>query len=269
MGPAMEWHAWMRRSVAGALLAAAPLAWAVDGVVLVTQARALAGGVTPGDAPGFPVEINLPGSYRLAGNLQVSSPDVSVIRVNANNVTIDLNGFTLFGPGPELGTAHGIVANDDLENPGGSAVTVTNGIVRDMGGSGIQLDSSCIVDHVSALNNGDDGIFLTTGAIIRFSEANDNRGDGFNIATGQVISSNATFNRGDGVRIGFGSSLVRDSVLERNAGFGLNAFTTEPNTQSGYKGNIITNNRIASGPQVGGAAVDLGHNLCGGDMACP
>lgn len=31
------------------------------------RARALAGGVTPGDPPGFPVIINRPGSYGLAG----------------------------------------------------------------------------------------------------------------------------------------------------------------------------------------------------------
>ena len=244
-------------------------AQAVDGVVLITQARALAGGVTPGDAPGFPVEINVPGSYRLASNLRVGTANVSAIRLNANNVEIDLNGFTLFGPGPTAGTASGIEANRDMFNPGGSAVIVKNGIVRDMGGSGIRLDSSCIVDHVLALGNGGDGIFLTSGAIIQSSEANDNRGHGFHIAIGQVISSNATFNRGDGVHIGTGSSLVRDSVLERNVGYGVNAPEIEVSSRSGYRGNIIADNQVASGPQVAGELVNLGHNLCGGDTGCP
>ena len=38
--------------------------WAVDGVILIDQNKALAGNVTPGDTPGFPVTISLPGSYR-------------------------------------------------------------------------------------------------------------------------------------------------------------------------------------------------------------
>ena len=45
-------------------------ATATDGVVLIDQARALAGNVTPGDAPGFPVTISEPGSYRLASDLE-------------------------------------------------------------------------------------------------------------------------------------------------------------------------------------------------------
>ena len=45
-------------------------ALAVDGVTLIDQNKALAGSVTPGDTPGFPVTISQPGSYRLSGNLE-------------------------------------------------------------------------------------------------------------------------------------------------------------------------------------------------------
>ena len=37
-------------------------AYAVDGVIEINQARALAGGVTPGDTAGFPVTISVSGS---------------------------------------------------------------------------------------------------------------------------------------------------------------------------------------------------------------
>ena len=51
--------------VAAALLARVAMpTWAVDGVILIDQTKALAGNVTPGDTPGFPVTISLPGSYR-------------------------------------------------------------------------------------------------------------------------------------------------------------------------------------------------------------
>src|SRR5438270_1570559 len=72
--------------------------YAVDGVVLIDQNRALAGNVTPGDAPGFPVTISVPGSYRLSGNLMVPDAHTSAISITADHVTIDLNGFSIIGP---------------------------------------------------------------------------------------------------------------------------------------------------------------------------
>src|SRR5947199_6672479 len=72
--------------------------FAVDGVVLIDQNRALAGGVTPGDAPGFPVTISLAGSYRLSGNLTVPNANTTAISITSDNVTIDLNGFSIIGP---------------------------------------------------------------------------------------------------------------------------------------------------------------------------
>ena len=66
------------------------------GVVLITQAKALAGDVTPGDAPGFPVSITRPGSYRLTSNLR--SPSSLAIEIAADNVSLNLNGFSIIGP---------------------------------------------------------------------------------------------------------------------------------------------------------------------------
>src|SRR5712692_4005736 len=79
--------------------------YAVDGVVLIDQNRALAGGVTPGDAPGFPVTISVPGSYRLSGNLTVPDANTTAIQVTADNVTLDLNGFSIIGPTVCVGTS--------------------------------------------------------------------------------------------------------------------------------------------------------------------
>lgn len=74
------------------LIACVNQAQAVDGVVLIDQNRALAGNVTAGDTPGFPVSINLPGSYRLSGNLTVPA-GINGIEIAADDVTLDLNGF--------------------------------------------------------------------------------------------------------------------------------------------------------------------------------
>src|SRR5271166_6095480 len=71
---------------------------AVDGVSLIDQAHALAGSVTPGDTPGFPVTISLPGTYKLASNLVVPNENTSAIVITSDSVTIDLNGFSILGP---------------------------------------------------------------------------------------------------------------------------------------------------------------------------
>src|SRR5687768_8687838 len=54
-----------------AALVHASVASAIDGEVLIDQTKAQAGGVTPGDDPGFPVTISKSGVYKLSGNLVV------------------------------------------------------------------------------------------------------------------------------------------------------------------------------------------------------
>jgi hypothetical protein len=64
---------------------------AVDGVVLINQATVMAAG-------GFPYNITQSESYKLSGNLVVSA-NVNNIVISADNVQLDLNGFTVSGPG--------------------------------------------------------------------------------------------------------------------------------------------------------------------------
>src|SRR5580704_7633428 len=94
----MSYFPW-RRALCAFVLAAFPCSiYAVDGVILIDQNHALAGNITPGDAPGFPVTISQSGSYRLAGNLIVPDVNTSAIVVTAENVSLDLNGFSIIGP---------------------------------------------------------------------------------------------------------------------------------------------------------------------------
>jgi hypothetical protein len=62
-------------------------AGAVDGTVDINQAKVLATG-------GFPFLIGTSGSYRLT----VVPANTNGIVVTTNNVTIDLNGFSIVGP---------------------------------------------------------------------------------------------------------------------------------------------------------------------------
>src|SRR6185503_19566917 len=57
---------------------------AAGGEVIITQESAMAGGVTPGDQPGFPVTITKAGRYRLASNL-APPRDADGIAIDADN----------------------------------------------------------------------------------------------------------------------------------------------------------------------------------------
>jgi hypothetical protein len=108
-------------------LAIGPLsARAVDGVALLDQAKALAGNVTAGDAPGFPITITQPGSYRLDGNLTVPFGTTGIV-VTVSNVAIDLNGFTISGTAPtQSASGYAIQYSGPLPARG---LTVRNGVI--------------------------------------------------------------------------------------------------------------------------------------------
>src|SRR5262245_22068895 len=123
---------------------------AVDGVIEINEASALAGGITSSDTPGYPVTIDAAGSYRLTGNLTVSDPSAGGIVATVEDVTLDLNGFTLLGPGS--GTGDGVSATDRL--------TVLNGTIRQFGGMGISANAQCRVEGVRLAGNGSGGALL-------------------------------------------------------------------------------------------------------------
>jgi hypothetical protein len=120
------------------------------GVISIDQAKAEAGSVTAGDAPGFPVTISQPGSYRLMSNLSVSDPVLSGVQITSPNVTLDLNGFVIQGPinctgqgssltctsdGMGSNRGHGILV--DMPNATGTTVTAHDGAVTGFAGHGV------------------------------------------------------------------------------------------------------------------------------------
>jgi len=192
------------------LLAAIPGGlYAVDGVVLINQNTAVAGGVTPGDAPGFPVTISQSGSYRLSGNLVVPDANTTAIEITAGWVTIDLNGFSIIGPTvctttatpgcSPTGTGEGIVAR-----PGARSVRVFNGTVHGMGSNGIDLD---IPDNFQAPN-------FTIGSVENVTA--DNNG-GFGISANAGVFTSVAFQNGSGIE----SAIVRDSLAYSNLAAGI------------------------------------------------
>jgi hypothetical protein len=248
------------------LLATGDVLEATQGPVLISQGKALGGNVTPGDAPGFPVTVSLPGSYRLTSNLTVPNADTTAIHITTDNVSLDLDGFSILGPvvcpGPSVecsasGSGVGIEASSSAR------VTVTNGVVQGMGSHGIFCANECRVERVHATNNAGVGVGATGAgaAAIVVCTANNNGLDGISVGNGLVNASSASFNGRDGISLGNGSAV--ENTATGNAAFGLNLLLFA----SYVHNTLINNNGGNENPQVQGG-IQLGANRCG-LVLCP
>jgi len=259
-----------------ALLLLPAAAWAVDGTRLIDQARALAGGLTPGDAPGFPVTISQSGSYRLSGNLTVPDAGTTAIEITADNVTLDLNGFAIVGPTvcsgfpnvcAPVGAGIGIWSERNY-------IAVRNGAVRGMGGDGMRLNrpagagatSGHLVDSVQVASNGGDGIMIGNG-LVRASISRRNGARGIALESGSALDNDAQLNGDVGVRV-FGMATVRGNNVVSNHGCGIsvNSGLVSDNMVGqnqnglclgsvGYRGNTLIVNGALGG-------LNMGQNMC-------
>jgi parallel beta-helix repeat protein len=252
------------------MLGLAASAGAVDGTIEINQAKVMAAG-------GFPYSITTSGSYRLTGNLTVSAAKDG-IDVLANYLTIDLNGFSILGPGNSVTTVTGINAS------GSKGVTVENGTANDFGlgvnlgffgivrnlhadqnGNGIQVGDNAVVEGCTANNStagagvigsiGGFGIECATVCTISGNTANGNANDGIVCAgNGCLISGNsASANTNNGIGCQGSACLISGNTIFNN-GRGLIAL----DLTTGYGGNLLDNRNGSN--VVGGTS--LGNNVC-------
>jgi hypothetical protein len=189
-----------RGTLAVALLALWPAAaLATDGVIEINEAAVLAGGITPGDAPGYPAEIRSPGSYRLTGNLTQTAANVNVVEIRASSVTLDLNGFAIVGAGGAEGSGNGVVITGTGAQPT-RQVTVRNGSIRGVAGSGIASDvlaSYVVIRDVRIDQAGQSGINLGgTGAQISDVQVSGSYGHGIFAQYEAQITHSTVLNAG-------------------------------------------------------------------------
>ena len=153
---------------------------AVDGVVLIDQNRALAGGITPGDAPGFPITISVSGTYRLSGNLSVP-PLTSAIVMTVSNITLDLNGFSITtptNPGGATDSMGQVVFGIGYHGPGiGSGFTIRNGVIEGFGGPISFVSPNSVLDslflHWGAPGTDNNSFLLGAFSLVRNVSARD------------------------------------------------------------------------------------------------
>lgn len=265
---------------AAVMLVAGVPARAVDGLILIDQNKALAGNVTPGDTPGFPISITRSGSYRLTSDLVVADADTTAIDVTsaAGEVTIDLNGFAIRGPVVCSGSSPSnpptscfpVRSDPNTFGPGTgvraapeTSLTVRNGVIRGMGRHGIFIFNAPLsrIEGVVVIGNGGTGIAGGLASIID-NIVEGNLGDGITFNQGMVRGNNVRRNGGHGiVSTGIGG-LIQGNNVYRNAGAGLRSLSNSP-----YSFNNLDNNfgGFVDPPSSG---FNAGHNGCNGG-SCP
>lgn len=252
---------------------------AVDGVIEISQVRAEAGGVTPGDTPGFPATLSQPGSYRLTGNLVVPDRDTTAIQVISDDVSIDLNGFAILGPNVANGFGEGVAASSRAN------IHVRNGTIRGMGARGLHLGNWAVVEDIRSQHNSDGaevgihsrvsrssaianraaGINVFSKSLVEDCIANQNGEDGIVAGEASRIQGNTATDNGRYGILANGAVLVLDNTIMDNDDFGIFL----GNANAGYAGNTITDNTGSpGGPQVQGGT-QIGTNICGTDTTCP
>jgi len=154
----------------------------------------------PGDATSTHV-ISQSGSYYLTARI-VGEIDKSGILILADDVTLDLNGFSLQGV---AGSIDGITVGT-LVLPVNN-LRVHNGVIRDWGRRGIDGDlaNNCLIEDVRAFRNGETGIRAGAGVsppmgpVVRNCVSQGNALNGFQIENGVIESCVAADNLARGI----------------------------------------------------------------------
>jgi len=248
-----------------ALLVPASVGMASDGVLEINQACAVNTGCFSGDAAGFPVTINsVTGaaghSFRLTGDLNVDQSTTAIQVLTANNVSIDLNGFSIVGPvtcsGSPVacsppGSGNGVQSIDSI------GVSGKNGSITGMGGWGVILGERSEITNLRANNNRQHGISVAARSTVSGNVANRNGAGGIFAGDGSTVLGNTVSDNGStGIHVGNGSTVL-GNTSERNDDSGIYSFsvivgsslggsTISDNTASGNGGSGIIDGACCS-----------------------
>ena len=263
----------MRRALARACvllflvlgLGAAP-ALGADGRAEINMAAVAAAG-------GFPYAISQPGSYVLNGDLRVPDENTTAIEITADDVTLDLNGFSISGVVECTSTATDTTCSSFGSGFGieilSANVAVRNGTVRGTGRHGIGGETLGLrIERVRAVSNSGCGLRLGQDALISDSEASRNGACGLgtsfenndtpaNLFTGSTAADNgatgirsasftvfvgntAANNHLRGIKVS-SASVVRDNTSSSSVDVGVRA----------EFGSVISGNALRQNGQAG------------------
>lgn len=158
--------------------------------------------------------ITKPGSYYLAADVVGANGDNGIL-IEASNVTLDLNGFSVVG-GP--GSVFAISSNSPQTN-----IVITNGSVRGWGSAGVYLPTATgsRYTNLTVANCGSYGLYAGDNSRIEHCIVRNNLSAGI-LSSNRSVVANCTSiqNSGDGISLGNGSS-AQDCLSSDNTGTGI------------------------------------------------
>lgn len=180
--------------------------------------------------------ISTSGSYYLSENIGVTNANADGVRIDAVNVTLDLNGF-------EVTRASGTGGYGIYITSGSTNATVRNGTVQGFSyglcsynyyatcsfeklsiancySSGINIRYNAQVIDCQIYDNGGDGITGEYNVDVRGCVLKDNGGSGVEVDEGVITDCRAFGNGKDGIHASFGSKISK-CVSRSNAGIGI------------------------------------------------
>ncbi|HEU6449391.1 MAG TPA: right-handed parallel beta-helix repeat-containing protein [Verrucomicrobiae bacterium] len=213
----------------------------------------------------LPFIITNSGSFYLTTNLYLGTGE-NGISISANDVTIDLNGFTLTGS-PAAGSGSGIYVDYIHTN-----IVVRNGNLEDWGFRGLEaeytynsqfvqlrasgnqddgldtgIDSTVI--QCTAANNVWVGINASAASSVRNCTATDNGNNGISVNAGSVVFGCASTGNGGGISTGTGCTVSACSAKQNGGdGFSISQSTIVDCTAQGnsYRGIVASDGSTVS-----------------------
>jgi hypothetical protein len=257
--------------------------------VLCFAPLALAGDLTPPGPPAptkrtpirtIPYTIDQPGSYYLTKDLGPADPDTDGIMITADNVTLDLSGFSLVGAGRAVGTTGiGVHAPASARQN----IAVFNGTVRNWRGEGVGIDGSMhVVRDIRAHSNGGYGIATSAASLVSRNVCYDNDGYGISVGINSKVLDNVCYGNGQYGISAHEGSTVADNCCHSNGSSGIRAVMTGSTVVNnscygnGSQGIDASNavvadntcrNNTAEGIRAGDGATIKG-NECSGNGVC-
>jgi parallel beta-helix repeat protein len=190
----------------------------------------------------IPFQMTHSGKATVIGNLQIADDTDNGITIDADNVTIDLNGFEItgLGEGGTTGTYSGTLSLADPPLTSGRTfnvsgiridgqygdIIVRNGSIRNWGSSGIEgisRVSNSLFEDLFLTGNDGDGLSVEGGNIVRNCIARLNGGRGFYSGGGNSFTNCiAEYNGGNGFE-SLDSAVITECISSYNEvdGFSL------------------------------------------------
>ncbi len=201
------------------------------------------------------IVIDAPGSYYLAEDVQ-ARPGQHGIWIKKPNVTLDLNGFTVYG-NVEVLSLTGI----RLE-PAAHRVRIRNGTIQDFGGSGIGTDASnpgdLVIEDVVAHNNGASGtgygMWLAGSARIKDCLVVNNVQGGIRAGSASVVSGCIARQNGVSGIFCDSVSVVVNSTAYLNDFSGISSTTGTVVRGCAVRSNDVNGIRVSVGGAVSGCS---------------